>query len=158
MSPPNEDNKFYRSINNWSIVYLKVPANTDKPFFDEKNLEIREKDTMIFGGNRRTKHLLVEKDSIGYEYDVVSQEYNRLAFVNVSGLNYLLYSPYKHMIYSTMNKFRDINAISIKNNCVVNTEEPVPELLICNCNFFNADLSNVDLKVLSSCGAILSSN
>ena len=158
MSPPNEDNKFYRSINNWSIVYLKVPANTDKLFFDDKNLEIREKDTMIFGGNRRTKHLLVEKDSIGYEYDVVSQEYNRLAFVNVSGLNYLLYSPYQHMIYSTMNKFRDINAISIKNNCVVNTEEPVPELLICNCNFFNPDLSNVDLKVLSSCGAILSSN
>lgn len=147
----------YRDLTDWCLVYLQVQNHQNKMFYEGKYLELRDSDSLILN-DFLASTLLVERGGRGYEWNIVDNKLYKLSFANIADLETLCYDALNHIIYCTMNKGRDIHAISMQNNCTTDTREPVPELLVYNCDFFNCQLaSDVKINMLAASGAILHS-
>ncbi len=148
----------YRNITDWCLVYLEVPNHSNEMFYEGKYLELRDSDSLILSPSFMANNLLIEQEHRGYEFDIAKNERTELSFVNLSDLTNLTYDSSNRIIYCTMNKEREIHFILIKENCITDTETPVPELLVFGCDFFNCQLaSDVKINMLAASGAILHS-
>lgn len=146
-----------RDLTDWCLVYLQVQNHRNEMFYEGKYLELRDSDSLILN-NFLDSTLLIERGGHGYEWNTENDNFTKISFANIADLETLCYDASNHTIYCTMNKARDIHAIYTQNDRCSDTREPVPELLVFNCDFFNCQLaSDVKINMLAASGAILHS-
>lgn len=147
----------YRDLTDWCLVYLQVQNHQNEMFYEGKYLELRDSDSLILN-NFLDSTLLIERGGRGYEWNTENDSLTEISFANIADLETLCYDASNHILYCTMNKARDIHAIYTQNELCSDTREPVPELLVFNCDFFNCQLaSDVKINMLATSGAILHS-
>lgn len=154
----SEEMKYsYRDLTDWCLVYLQVQNHRNEMFYKGTYLELRDSDSLILS-DFLASTLLIERGGHGYEWNIDDNSLSEISFANIAELETLSYDASNHFIYCTMNKARDIHTIYTQNECFSDIKEPVPELLIFNCDFFNCQLANdVKINMLAASGAILHS-